>query len=234
MPDDYYSVHGAKLEAAGDMVVHAAKTRPQGFEPNAVAEWVALARSCPPSSVMVDAGTYTGIYSILAGQNGATCIGFELDIRAFARAYKNIEANDFPNHCKPSIRPVGLSDRCENVKFYSKPFLTSAGSLVRPTGALTKDERAGVVVTLDSHFREFAIDDVPVHAIKVDVEGAEIPLLIGAQGVVRKYRPTVIIEALSHGARGAIDAFFHVIKRYERRQVEPDMFIYSPLERSAT
>lgn len=226
---DFYSVHGVKLEAAGDMVVHAAKTRPQGFEPNAVAEWVALARSCPTSSVMVDAGTYTGIYSILAGRNGATCVGFELDIRAFARAYRNIEANDFLKPFRPSIRPVGLSDRCQNVKFYSKEFLTSAGSLIPPErgGAV---ERAGVVVTLDSHFREFG--DVPVHAIKVDVEGAEIPLLVGAQGTIRKYRPTVIIEALSPGARGAIDAFFHVVKRYDRRQVEPDMFVYSPLERS--
>ncbi|MCO6461750.1 MAG: FkbM family methyltransferase [Saprospiraceae bacterium] len=36
--------------------------------------------------------------------------------------------------------------------------------------------------------------DIPIHLIKIDVEGAEMLVLNGAKNLVKKYRPTIIFE----------------------------------------
>jgi hypothetical protein len=45
--------------------------------------------------------------------------------------------------------------------------------------------------------------DLPIHFIKIDVEGAELQVMRGAMSTIRKYKPTIVFE---HGL-GAADCY---------------------------
>jgi FkbM family methyltransferase len=122
-------------------------------------------------SVLLDVGANIGIFSLAAAKRfpDTRIYAFEPSPEAYSRLVRNLELNNMVN-VKPVKRAVYSS--CSVVGF-SKGSSTSLGSVI-DSGALLVH-----AVTLDDFCSKKAIDKIDL--IKIDVEGAEVEVLRGAQ-----------------------------------------------------
>lgn len=140
--------------------------------------------------VFVDVGASTGIYSIKAakhfGTNG-TVLAVEPFLSVLATLHHSIQANGFTN---VRLRNFCVGDHTgvrifwENFK---KPNLFS----------LIKRDPSSSPLSIFT----FSLDDLikwedldRIDYLKIDVEGAEQEVLLGAKSVIEKYRPIIQIE----------------------------------------
>jgi FkbM family methyltransferase len=138
----------------------------------------------------VDAGANLGIYTLVAcrivGPSGRV-IAFEPSLQSFPTLKENILLNGFTN--VQAFR-IALSDKTGEAFLYhgDDPGKNSLGS--DPCG-----EPEGETVTtlsLEEAVQQASIERVDV--IKMDVEGAELLVLRGANKIVTSYRPIVLFE----------------------------------------
>lgn len=178
-------VHGVDLIPEGDRVV-VNWLRDGTFEPESVALWLAAVRD---GGVALDVGAYTGLYALLAACSGAQAVAYEPNPYVFGRLIANVERNGAAVEC----RNVAVSDKVERRPLYMRAEMTSAGRFRRREG-----DREVMVdcVTLELPRR--------VAAVKIDVEGAELAVLRGAEALLARDRPLVIAEALTEAARRAL------------------------------
>lgn len=200
---------GVKLIADRDAVLVANRKRKRGFEPNSIQLWRDLSRR---GGLMVDAGAYTGFYSILAALNGARVVAYEPNPDAAERMRDNISLNSASGI---TVRQVALSDREGVSPMYGKGPMSSAGGLV------PGEEMIGSAVTcrLDDERLEGVV------AIKIDVERSEIPLLMGSLQTIRDHRPHILIESLDGPSE--VDAILHPLG-YARAGLDAGMYHYCP------
>lgn len=178
-------VHGVRLQSDGDRVV-ANWLRDGTFEPESVALWLAAVRD---GGVALDVGAYTGLYTLLAAKAGARAVAYEPNAVVFARLLRNVQANDVTADC----RNVAVSDKRERRALWTRADMTSAGRFRKREGDTAQRVDC---VTLEHPRR--------VVAIKIDVEGAELAVLRGADALLARDRPVVIAEALTDASRRAL------------------------------
>jgi FkbM family methyltransferase len=147
-----------------------------------------------PGEVVVDAGSNWGLFAArlarLVGPRG-TVHAFEPDggdlrsLQALRRARPNIV-----------IHQVALSDRSGEAALQVP---VQQGVTITPQASLTvSHEREGMehlvwlvpIAPLDS----LLAGDAPLAFIKIDVEGHELPLLRGAEGLLRRHHPSLLVE----------------------------------------
>ena len=179
-------VHGVTLDPAGCRVcVHAAADGT--FEPESVAHWLAAVK---PGTVAIDVGAYTGLYALVAAKAGAKSVAFEPNPVVFSHLRNNIVGN----RLTVAAYRVAASDKVERRAFYTRHDMTSAGRF--------KERADADVVQVDCIPLDAAkLPPGRVSAIKIDVEGAELPVLRGADKLIRQHRPLVIAEALTDARR---------------------------------
>lgn len=202
-------LNGVKLIANRDAVLMANSRRNNGFEPNTIKLWIALAAR---GGLMVDAGAYTGFYSILAALHGARVVAYEPNPAAVARMKENIALNGVSGVV---IRRRALADKECVASLYGRASLSSAGNIV---GRAT---RLGSV-------RCCRLDDEGlegVAAMKIDVERSEVALLRGGMQTITAQRPHVLIEALDGPEQ--IDEILLPLG-YTRSKIDPGMYHYHP------
>lgn len=161
-----------------------------------------------PGMVFYDLGANLGFFSMLAARivgPGGMVFSFEPDAEIAERLQKNIERNQFRN---VRVIPKGAWSESGKQAFVS----AGASSPDRGTGRFVADrERAGSAslecVALDDFVRAAPAP----HAIKCDVEGAEVHVLRGAQQLLRAYRPWILCEMHSKlndsGCREILEQF---------------------------
>jgi FkbM family methyltransferase len=147
----------------------------------------AFVRAVKPGAVVYDVGAHYGYYSLLAshlaGGNGRV-IALEPSPRNLRVLRKHVELNRATNI---TVLETALSDHQGEARFDNR-----AGSGVghlSPEGPLTVK-----LTTLDVLAREFP----PPKVLKIDVEGAEEAVLLGARETLSKAKPTVFLS--THGA----------------------------------
>jgi FkbM family methyltransferase len=186
-----------KLLTEADRV--AAHYRSDGsFEPRSMALWVKL---CEPGAVMIDCGSYTGLYTIAARLLGCHCIAFEPLPANAARLRQNAELNGVSKDVCQAAAGEGM--RRAEFFYNDGPRLTSGGSL---RGNSTRNRRTEVDMTTLDHF---ALQHVA--AIKIDVEGSETEVLRGMRKTLMRCGPELIVEALT-GA--ALKSVMHVVSEF--------------------
>lgn len=151
-----------------------------------------LAERLTPHSVFVDCGANCGTFSLLAAQLGATVHSFEPDRDNFGLLSFNLALNGL----KATINQACVGDTTGEVEFFiNDPRQHNRGrhTLVND-GTMTRTKVNSI--RLDDYCKDFAGFDV----LKIDVEGAEMRVLRGAEEVIRKFRPTIIFEAHEAGA----------------------------------
>jgi FkbM family methyltransferase len=177
------TLHGVKLIAENDMVVK--RFRDEGrFEDEAVALWKSWAK---PRAVLIDAGAYTGLYSIIAAKQGVRCLGFEPNTPARNRAQINARLNAVRVRCFSSA----LSD-AQSWATLRKSFPMSSACRVEPVHG---DAPIIEAVRLDDVFRADRCD-----GIKLDVEGHEAKAIAGGASTIERFKPQLICELLNKQA----------------------------------
>lgn len=140
------------------------------------AEWLVWRKFIRPGDLFVDVGSNVGIYSILAAEMGAKVISVEPAPRAVARLKQNMELNGYDHE----IWEVALTDAPKTLHFDadldSQNWFTENGD-----GTEVRGE------TFDS-----LIKGRHVRGLKIDVEGAERWVLLGAQAALSEGRIDLI------------------------------------------
>ena len=146
-----------------------------------------------PGMTFVDVGAHVGQYSLLGsdlvGMEG-TVHSFEPEPETFGLLQHNVLMNGLHN---VHLIRCALGESFKEVKLYvARPDNIGQTSLRQPNNF------SGVQVqvqcrTLDDYAGEHRIDRI--NLIKIDVEGAELDVLLGARGVLsRNPKPHIIIE----------------------------------------
>jgi FkbM family methyltransferase len=151
-----------------------------------------LVEALQSAKCFVDVGAHLGWYTCIATKimPYGSVYGFEMDDLNFALLKKNIAINNCTN---VAVYNVAVSDS-PGVVSYKREI--KRPSVVFRLHANTKDEKSvGSVsvnsVTLDEFFKSKGI--VP-DVIKVDVEGAEMNVLMGMRQMLRNYKPILFLE----------------------------------------
>jgi FkbM family methyltransferase len=161
------------------------------IEPN---EFAFLDRYLKAGMTFFDAGANDGIYTVFAaervGREGVVYT-FEPSQREMSRLRHNLALNQL----SARIFPMALAD------FNGTAELDVAGyghEGLNTLGAFAYDVEGGRQEMVEVARLDDVIDREPVErldAIKIDVEGAELRLLRGAEATLRRYRPVLIFEA---------------------------------------
>jgi FkbM family methyltransferase len=157
------------------------------FEPASLSIWRQLVSR---SSLVVDVGGHTGIYSIVAGlaNPAARVHTFEPNEMNFGRLLLNLKANGLSGtrrHCLAASRSSGMLPF--NVKLGA--YLSAGGRVVDEGQTITKMVPAA------------AIDEcVPLKpgriCVKIDTEGHEVEVLAGMSDLIKKRQPDIILECV--------------------------------------
>ncbi|MBL8839661.1 MAG: FkbM family methyltransferase [Alphaproteobacteria bacterium] len=165
-----------------------------GLGPNGDRESAFLAkvvgRAVRPHSIAIDVGANIGLTTALLStviRNGAIH-AFEPSSSAFPHLVETIAANAIAN-----ARPyrLALSDRDGSARFFDNP-ISAAASHLCADGTLGNTTETVAVTTLDALAAAKGIG--PVDFIKIDVEGFEPEVLLGAQETIRRDKPGVFLE----------------------------------------
>lgn len=151
---------------------------PAVFEP--------LHAALKPGGTFVDVGANVGFYSMLALEDiGETGVihAFEVDQRPLRCLRKTISRHRVGNLLVHEFA-VGRYDG--TVGFCAAP--ESGQSCIAEKG-----ERQVRMTTLDTWWRESKPTNI--HALKIDIEGAELPALEGGREMLYEMRPLIVCEA---------------------------------------
>lgn len=164
-------------------------------------EWAVVRALGSVARTVLDVGANIGWYSLrLAALRGdrPAVHAFEPIPSTYRRLVDNVQLNDFDQRIV--CHPLGLSDRNEIVRFYRPERTGSVAASERP---LFGDEPQ---TTTDCRVRP--VDDVvdelglvDIDFVKCDVEGGEWGFLRGAEAVLEKHRPTILLEMLRKWAK---------------------------------
>ncbi len=154
--------------------------------------------------VFIDVGSHCGRYSIAMGNNlgkSGRVISIEPEFKNFKYLKKNVILN--------SLKNVNvLRSACGSEDGYVKLYINEKNK--ETTGHCIKDPNKFHtyaqnkmdfsnnkfqnvrVLKLDSIVKKYCLDRVDL--IKIDAEGVELDVLSGAEGLIKKFSPNIIIE----------------------------------------
>jgi len=156
-------------------------------------ETEAFIKHLKPGALVVDAGANFGHYALVAsrfvGENGHV-YAFEPDAKTFSLLQSNVALLDEPN-----VTPVlaGLSDTEGTLDLMVDNANPGGHSYVRDNVRGFGGSTQTIVHALDDYLREHE-PERPLSLIKIDVQGYEYKLILGARKRFLKDRPVVFCE----------------------------------------
>ena len=157
-----------------------------------------------PGMTIIDLGAHIGIYSLLAAQlvgNEGKVYSFEPEPSNYALLLKNITANGYDN----IIRGINkaITDKPGSVSFFLGENSSGVGSIYAAPGTGT-DNILVETTTLDDFIESEGWPSI--HLIKMDVEGAEIEALKGAEDILKNNDVNLAIASY-HKVEGKTTSF---------------------------
>lgn len=174
--------------------------------------WV-LDRVLEPGDTALDIGANLGLISLrMAGRVGpAGCVhAFEPQPRLVGYLRQTFQMNPgLPVH----LHPVALGTETAELDMSVPPHNAGGGSLVGPDRLGARSVRVPVF-PLSDFARTMDLDRLDV--IKLDVEGFEAQVLLGAQSLLERLRPhTILLEENNLDAATGSSPAFDVLKRLD-------------------
>ncbi len=154
-----------------------------------------------PGCVVFDIGAGVGLYSVVLSSQleGARVIAFEPNPATRARLSKAIELEDA--QASVEVSPLALGDRIE-----SRTFFVSS-QLGRSSLRTFNAQRGGAMVADECEVRCTTIDELvetgqypAPDALKIDVEGYEYEVILGAERTIALHRPRIYFD--THAREG--------------------------------
>lgn len=134
-------------------------------------------------SVCYDIGANVGFYTLLFARHAKHVYAFEPYLPNIQKLKKTLSVNKVSN---ATIVPVAISNKLGTLKFQIGK--NNALGKLNPTGNLTVKS-----TSIDS----FVIDHEAPSIIKIDVEGAELEALQGAEKTLKDFFPTILVSTHS-------------------------------------
>lgn len=150
-----------------------------------------------PNHVFIDIGANHGEFTVVAARRvpEGHVISFEPNESVHRRLRFNVNANHFKN---VTLSTLGLNDEPGVATIYQAADLDHDGTTNQGLATLYPTESRGQVVqeieltTLDAFVTDAGLERVDL--IKIDIEGAELSALKGADEVLTRFRPHIILE----------------------------------------
>lgn len=142
-------------------------------------------------SLVLDVGGNVGMWSMHFARAFDRVVAYEpIEINQRCFMLNTIEHPDKPTP-NVDLRRVALGDRQGEVEMEYRPELTSGTHVASPDA--TKRDISSLkytvpLTTIDAEGHTF------VDAIKIDVEGYEYPVVLGAEDTIRRCKPFICIE----------------------------------------
>lgn len=150
-----------------------------------------LSRDLLSSKVFADVGAFIGFFTILAGRSmpSGSVFSFEMDAGNFERLHTNVELNGLSN---VEAHRVALSDRHGKSPYIKgRDRFGASARLGRSRRRFWNSWLNRVpTTTLDRFFA----GRTPPDLVKIDVQGAELAVLRGMQGLLSDAGPVVYVE----------------------------------------
>lgn len=146
------------------------------------------------SDVIFDIGAYTGIYCLIASKANpmARIHAFEPNPLLFDALKKNIKLNRSIK--KYTLNNLALSNYTGKMTLYKNhDYFTSQFSLIHK---INNAEKINVLtVSIDTYASHTNLNKIDL--MKIDVEGAESIVLNGGSKAIKKWKPIILMEALT-------------------------------------
>ena len=139
----------------------------------------------------LDVGAHTGRYVILARPRVCKILAFEPSIQNYMLLEKNLKLNG--NHDNVKIFNIACSDVVGEKDLFFVEGNEGLTSLIKNTKSGDAKEKCAVD-KLDNIVKKEHIEEVSL--IKIDVEGAEINVLRGAEKILKDGSPVLILEIM--------------------------------------
>ncbi len=159
------------------------------------------------SECAVDIGSYTGVYTLVAGKTNKKIktISFEPNPDLYAALAKNVKINRLRNF---KLEQLALDNENGSAILYlNHDQHTSIGSLIKSS---TAGKQVSVKkITLDAYCQENKVDFIDL--MKIDVEGYETNILEGSKVTLTKCSPIILMEALTSNS---LEDQYHYLKQF--------------------
>jgi len=150
------------------------------------------------NTIFVDIGAHVGKYTIPLANLCKKVIAIEADPTNAEYLIKNVELNKISN-----VKIFNCACYSSNGYVY---FDTNKSSNVKKIVDYGKSKVRAM--TLDDIFNSIELDKQNINiVIKIDVEGAEYDVLLGARNIIEKYKPTIICECWENNWSKIINFF---------------------------
>jgi FkbM family methyltransferase len=153
--------------------------------------------------VVYDIGAFHGLLTLLFARTCRQVISYEPNSNNYARLSDNLRLNGVTNVV---VRKVGIGSEESVATMVASP-LTPGGATIEAgaAGGLVSSNLPVVseqvrITTLDDDIREMSLPAPDF--IKIDVEGAELPVLAGARKTLLAHKPRLFLEI--HGETMAL------------------------------
>lgn len=179
-----------------------------------------------PGYTFVDVGAHVGYFSLMAsnlvGPSGRV-LSFEPDAANYERLRQHVVRNEKQNI---AVLKLALSDKSGEMKFLINPFNDGGHSL---------ESFPGYQALRAENVRTATLDDVlvnrfpglPIHLLKIDVEGHQLHVLKGMRRTLQAYSPKLIVE-IGSNERGEKATFeFLATEGYRGRKVDRYNYFFS-------
>jgi FkbM family methyltransferase len=162
--------------------------------------------------VFIDIGSNIGLFSLIAsnlvGRNGKV-ISFEPSPKTFKRLEENIELNELQN---VKLNNIGLSDKKGTLKLHvSENGHDAWDTFATDINNIKYQNSIEVNInTLDNEIENIGVNNIKL--IKIDVEGWEKFVLLGAIETIKKFSPILLIEFTAENTE---NAGYNVLEIYD-------------------
>ena len=150
-----------------------------------------VTRLATPGSTVLDVGANLGYFSVLMGSLGCTVHAFEPFPDNFALLTRNIRENNLAN---VTAHQIAAHSETRNGKLYFRDDDRNENYGSMFTSSDPQDKH---LTSIDVRYAR--LDDLlhglgPVTFVKIDVEGAEIHALNGMAEILKRDKPSLVIE----------------------------------------
>ena len=174
------------------------------------------------SGTFIDVGVNKGqtLLKLLSIDRHREYIGFEPNVMCCFYVEQFIRKNQLNSH---HILPIGLSNRFDVLKFFSREESSDSSSVVkdfRPDSFYSYWQYV-FVATGDFIISNLGLSSISV--IKIDIEGGELEAIEGCRTIMGEHEPFIIFEVLSHYlviTKESLDAKTIEIRTKRIRQLE--------------
>ena len=186
------------------------------YETNVI-HWMDSVLKSYSSPVLYDIGANYGYFSVRCAEFCSAIYAFEPVSRTFSVLENNLNRNNLP-HVQPFNVGLSSSESKVSINLYSSSGNNSIYKRDLPLGHPLKEigQETIRVVRLDDFM---ALNQLrPPDVLKIDIEGAELYALQGAQEVLSRFRPCIFMEysdSTSNDAGYAKELLLSELHRYD-------------------